>query len=122
VSNVLRDLAKSTGHSLHLDPAVWQSLLVVVDADDNGLVDWNELVQIMGEVFKHIQRERALQTVLQENPSLKMATEGIATPGETGHVANDVEKGGKDLAGPSVVLKMRESRGALRVRLDTGNQ
>jgi hypothetical protein len=96
VSNVLRDLAQSTGHSLCLQPAVWQSLLAVVDADDNGKVDWNELVHFMGDIFAHIERERLL------NHHVKEAQGGLAREGSTAH---------------AVAVRLRESQDLVRVQL-----
>lgn len=67
VSNVLRDLANSTGNMLRLDPAVWQSMLAVVDTDDNGQVEWDELVQFMCDVFKHIEREKVVSSAMKQS-------------------------------------------------------
>eukprot|EP00892_Ulva_mutabilis_P003953 jgi/Ulvmu1/192/UM001_0196.1 len=67
VSNVLRGLASTTGNSLRLDPAVWQSMLAVVDADENGQVEWDELVQFMCDVFKHIERDKVVRQAMQQS-------------------------------------------------------
>lgn len=110
MSNALRDLADSTGHSLRLDTAVWQSLLAVVDADDNGNVDWTELVQFMGEVFMHIEREKALQGLLKEQATSTNTAVPITT------------HEGVQPAGPAVALKMRQSKDVMRVQLETDGQ
>lgn len=67
VSSVLRDLANSAGNNLRLDPAVWQSMLAVVDTDDNGKVEWDELVQFMCDVFKHIEREQLVSRAVTKS-------------------------------------------------------
>jgi len=49
---------------LRLDPAVWQSMLAVVDTDENGVVEWEELVQFMCDVFKHIERDKLVRNAI----------------------------------------------------------
>lgn len=93
-----------------MEPAVWQSLLCVVDADDNGTVDWNELVQFISEVFVHIEREKALQGVLQQHQSesADLAIKSTDSPVED--------------TGPAVALKMRQSKDVVRVQLETNGE
>lgn len=145
VTNVLRDLADSTGHSLRLDPAVWQSLLAVVDADDNGNVDWSELVQFMGDVFMHIERERKLQGALKQHSENKVIQDTAAAPSTvdvepavvepavtepavTEPTAAEAEPAVAEAdpavaeAEPAVALKTRQSKDEVREQLDTDSQ
>jgi hypothetical protein len=63
VANVLLELASTDGHDLKLEPAIWQSLLAAVDTDENGAIEWKELVTFFCDVFKHIERERQLDAL-----------------------------------------------------------
>jgi hypothetical protein len=62
VSNALRELARAMGHTLRLEPAVWQSLMAAVDVDEDGVVNWTDLTSFLCDVFRHIERERLLHT------------------------------------------------------------
>lgn len=84
---------------MHLQPAVWQSLLAVVDADDNGHVEWSELIQFMGDIFQHIERERVLSQHVKVRYVERMAS---------------LESNEN-----AVAVRMRESQDMVRVQLAT---
>lgn len=98
VSNVLRDLASTTGNTLRLDPAVWQSMLAVVDADENGQVEWEELVQFMCDVFKHIERDKVVRDAMEQSG----ASNGVARIGETGAGQMELDEAQADAAASGV--------------------
>lgn len=41
-------------------------MLAVVDTDDNGKVEWDELVQFMCDIFKHIEREKLVSRAITQ--------------------------------------------------------
>lgn len=92
---------------------MWQSLLAVVDADDNGQVDWTELVQFMGEVFMHIEREKALQGALKKHASNAETQDTAAVP-----VIMDTEPAAQE-AEAAIMRKTRESQDVVQAQLET---
>ena len=92
---------------------MWQSLLAVVDADENGQVDWTELVQFIGEVFMHIEREKALQGALEKHASSAETQDTAAV-----HVIMDTEPAAQE-AEAAIARKTRESQDVVQAQVET---
>ncbi len=50
---------------MQLSEAHMRAMFTAIDADENGSVDWFELVSFICDALEHIERERYIQMVSQ---------------------------------------------------------
>lgn len=96
-----------------------------MDADDNGQVEWTELVQFMGEVFMHIEREKTLQRALQqhaENTGIQDTAVPVTMDAQPAAPEAEVAVAPEKRGSQDVAKVLSDNDGQDVVQSDTDNQ
>lgn len=61
---MLREVAQAAGDgNMQLSPGLWQSMMASVDCNDDGTVEWEELVFFMSEIAQHVAKEKRIAEI-----------------------------------------------------------